>query len=96
VDLSKQSFWQRGGWGDNIDNPWQGRGNSAPFDQPFYIILNIAVGGINGYFPDNMGNKPWNNQDPHAVNTFWNAVNNWYPSWKGDGSLQVDWIKVWQ
>lgn len=33
----------------------------------FYIILNLAVGGTNGFFPDgasNPGGKPWSNQSP--------------------------------
>jgi hypothetical protein len=29
---------------------WTGRKNT-PFDQPFYLILNVAVGGNNGWFP---------------------------------------------
>jgi hypothetical protein len=27
----------------------------------FYLILDVAVGGTNGWFPDNAGNKPWLN-----------------------------------
>jgi hypothetical protein len=42
-----------------LQNPWKYRPNSAPFDQPFYLILNVAVGGTNGWFPDGAGNKPW-------------------------------------
>jgi len=91
------SFWQKGGWSNTWDNPWNGRGNAAPFDQQFYLIFNVAVGGTNGYFPDGVGNKPWSNEDPHADNAFWNSLNSWYPSWKGEqAALQVDWVKVWQ
>jgi hypothetical protein len=25
----------------------------------FYLILDVAVGGTNGFFPDNVGGKPW-------------------------------------
>ena len=25
----------------------------------FYLILDVAVGGTNGWFPDGAGNKPW-------------------------------------
>lgn len=28
-----------------LSNPWQGRGPAAPFDMPFYLIFNVAVGG---------------------------------------------------
>jgi len=27
----------------------------------FYLILDVAVGGTNGWFPDGAGNKPWLN-----------------------------------
>src|ERR1700761_5491918 len=27
----------------------------------FYLILDVAVGGTNGWFPDGVGNKPWLN-----------------------------------
>lgn len=93
-----QSFWQRGGWDKkNFDNPWRGRPDNAPFDHPFYIILNVAVGGTNGYFPDGLGNKPWSNRSPHAVNEFYRAKDRWYPTWKGeDASLRVDYIRVYQ
>ena len=25
----------------------------------FYLIMDVAVGGTNGWFPDNVGGKPW-------------------------------------
>lgn len=63
----KRSFWSRGNLkaatlanGTVFDDPWSKHGNAAPFDQDFYLILNVAVGGTNGYFPDAAG-KPWNN-----------------------------------
>jgi beta-glucanase (GH16 family) len=92
-----QPFWRKGGWNSAWNNPWEGRGNAAPFDQKYYLIFNVAVGGTTGYFPDGVGNKPWSNNDPHAIVAFWNAMNSWYPTWKGeDCALQVDWVKVWQ
>jgi hypothetical protein len=33
----------------------------------FYFILNVAVGGVNNFFPDgaeNAGGKPWLNSSP--------------------------------
>ena len=41
-----QPFFERGQYGKikGTGNPWAGRPNAAPFDQPFYIILNVAVG----------------------------------------------------
>jgi hypothetical protein len=45
-----------------LANPWVNGSNFAPFDQEFYIIMNLAVGGVN-FFSDtyvNAGNpKPW-------------------------------------
>ena len=40
-------------------NPWLNSTNAAPFDRPFYLIMNVAVGGTNGWFPDGVGDKPW-------------------------------------
>lgn len=47
-------FWDRGDFPpkytngsheEALANPWKGKGNTAPFDQDFYLILNVAVGG---------------------------------------------------
>jgi hypothetical protein len=95
VNFTEQGFFQRGQFPPSFDNPWVGEDNAAPFNREFYIILNLAVGGTNSYFPDGVGGKPWNNQDPHAPNAFYNAKGQWYPTWKGeDAALQIDWIKV--
>lgn len=33
-------------------DPWSNTGNAnTPFDQDFFLILNVAVGGTNGWFP---------------------------------------------
>jgi hypothetical protein len=87
VDCTSMSFWERGGWNNTgLYNPWFGQGNNAPFDQEFYFVLNVAVGGTSGYFLDGVGGKPWTNTDPHAVNAFWNAQAQWYPSWQQNAS----------
>lgn len=92
-----QSFWQRGGWDKtSYGNPWEGRGKNAPFDRDFFIVINVAVGGTNGYFPDG-ASKPWKNADPYAMAEFWKARSQWLPTWKGDdAALQIDWIRVSQ
>lgn len=64
-----EPFFKRGDFPETIANgsqyivtpdPWvNGTRNVAPFDQPFYLILDLAVGGTNGWFPDGVGNKPW-------------------------------------
>ncbi|XP_062507118.1 beta-1,3-glucan-binding protein-like [Corticium candelabrum] len=92
-----ESFWDRGGYaGKNYDNPWAAGGRNAPFDQEFYFVINLAVGGTNGYFPDNQGGKPWSNLSPHSVNEFWNDKSSWYSTWNGEeAALKVDSVRVW-
>jgi len=96
ADFTKESCFEKGGWDSKfIHNPWFNRPNNAPFDSDFYVILNVAVGGISEFFPDSPC-KPWNNTSPHAMNQFWNARNQWLKTWKGeDSALQIDWIAVW-
>lgn len=33
----------------------------------FYLIMDLAVGGTNGWFPDNIGNKPWLDQSQSTL-----------------------------
>ncbi|CAO3620269.1 unnamed protein product [Mucor hiemalis] len=91
-----QSAWSRGGFKKPTMNPWKGGDISAPFDQEFYLVLNLAVGGVNGYWPEE-DNKPWKNNDPHAPNAFYDAKNKWLPTWgKGNKrALAIDWVKMW-
>ncbi|KAI9312954.1 concanavalin A-like lectin/glucanase domain-containing protein [Dichotomocladium elegans] len=91
-----QSFWDRGGFPETMMNPWRGSHISAPFDQEFYLILNVAAGGATEYWPDAPG-KPWKNSDPHAMNSFWDHRDQWLETW-GEGNkraLAVDWVKIW-
>jgi hypothetical protein len=76
-----QTFWDLGGWNADpgLDNPWRNNAENAPFDQRFYLIINLAVGGTNGFFPDGNG-KPWANNDAHAANNFWADVDSWCES----------------
>ncbi len=92
------SLWDRSGLdSENRANPWKGRGPSAPFDQKFFLLLNVAVGGTGLYFPEGMGGKPWSNKDEHAVNAFWNARAQWSNSWKGEKTaMAIDWVRVYQ
>ncbi|CAL1540368.1 unnamed protein product [Lymnaea stagnalis] len=89
------NFWEKGGFtGTNI---WAGGEKMAPFDKDFYLILNVAVGGVNGYFPDyfNYGvKKPWANNSPRAAEDFWNARNDWLPTWQGDETaMLIDYVE---
>ena len=97
VDVSSTTFWNRGGWnGSSLANPWAGEAPNAPFNQRFYLIINVAVGGTNGYFPDNVGGKPWSDTSSSAANEFWSAVDEWMPTWSAGSPLMVDSVKVWQ
>jgi hypothetical protein len=46
---------------------------------------------VNGYFPDGVGSKPWNDTNPQAPMQFINDTENWYSTWdtNGDSALQV-------
>lgn len=98
-----EGFWLRGGFDTTgRENPWR-RSSSlmAPFDQEFYLIMNLAVGGVN-YFSDGFVNqgspKPWLNNSPRAATDFWSGRNNWLPTWNlstEDSHLQVDYVRVW-
>ena len=117
-DYVSTSFWQKGV--DNLlwkndttvsqrHNPWRAGTNHAPFDQEFYLILNLAVGGTagngNGYFPDDDVIKPWKNVNGKtpASTAFYDAIDDWFPTW-GDpltaevldtAALKIDSVRVW-
>lgn len=66
VEPPEGGFWKLGGFDNSsYDNPWIGGTKMAPFDKEFYLIVNLAVGGL-GYFPDDAvngnGKKPWSNK----------------------------------
>jgi len=97
-----EPFWTKGNFpsstsnGTSLQNPWAGGSDSTPFDQNFYLILNVAVGGTNGWFQDNVAGKPWVDTAANAPLEFWNARNTWYPTWEQGGELQVKSVKMWQ
>lgn len=74
----------------------------APFDNEFYISVGLGVGGIR-VFPDwttsGRNPKPWRNLEAKAMLHFWQAQNNWLPSWMDRNGIvnsrfEVDYIKV--
>ncbi|KAH7390819.1 concanavalin A-like lectin/glucanase domain-containing protein [Phaeosphaeria sp. MPI-PUGE-AT-0046c] len=101
----KTPLWQEGGFsglttenGTLFDNPWRGSGNNAPFDQKFYLILNVAVGAQNGWFFDGEGGKPWVDGSDFAARDFYKAKDQWLPTW-GEGTergMTVKSVKMWQ
>ncbi|CAM9956145.1 unnamed protein product [Scytosiphon promiscuus] len=104
VDFGKgtdeEGFWAKGDFEKRfpgVENPWNGADASAPYDQKFYVVMNVAVGGVSGFFPDGVGGKMWNHQDSDAAMKFFEATSQWYPTWEGkDSALQVESVKVWQ
>lgn len=74
-------LWQEGGFsglttenGTLYSNPWAGSGKNAPFDQKFYLILNVAVGAQNGWFFDGEGGKPWVDGSDFAARDFYKGT----------------------
>ncbi|KAJ7280542.1 hypothetical protein C8J57DRAFT_1711651 [Mycena rebaudengoi] len=65
------------------------------FAAAFYLIMNVAVGGTNGWFPDGP-EKPWLDAAPRD---FLQAKDLWYPSWPQDierPAMVIDWVKIWE
>jgi hypothetical protein len=60
--------------------------------------MNVAVGGVSGYWPDSTPNKPWKDNSGQAALDFWRAKNNWYKTWPSDEkrALAVDSVKMWR
>lgn len=99
---SEGGFWEYGGYDQSGDtNPWSWGSKMAPFDKEFYLLINLAIGGTNGYFADtftNAGGKPWSNTSPHSTTEFWEAKNQWEPTWNlntDDSHLIVDYVRVY-
>jgi len=95
-------LWERGNFplsdqnGTAFVDPWSQTGNpSTPFDQNFYLVLNVAVGGTNGWFQDGEAGKPWVDASPTAKLDFWKARDRWLPTWT-DPTMQVKSVKILQ
>jgi len=100
-----QPLWKRGNFpvGDanttKIIDEWAETGrDQTPFDQEFYLVLNVAVGGTNGWFADSASGKPWVDESTTAKQDFWNARDQWYPTWTKDnvGQMTVSKVEMWQ
>ncbi|KAI1798440.1 concanavalin A-like lectin/glucanase [Ganoderma leucocontextum] len=84
-----------------VDNIWHQAGGSAaaPFDQEFYLILDVAAGGTSGWFPDNEGGKPWFDGSNTAMRDFAKAQDTWAATWPSspqDRAMRVDYVKMWK
>lgn len=53
-----EGFFKRGKFSESMySNPWINGTIMAPFDQEFYVIINLAVGGVN-FFSEYYTNLP--------------------------------------
>lgn len=98
-----QPLWERGAFplsdsnGTRLQDVWSKTGRKqTPFDQEFYLIMNVAVGGTNGWFEDGQSGKPWVDSSPSAAKDFWTARDEWYPTWENNGQLEVSKVEMWQ
>lgn len=95
------SLWSRGGFpaidsnGTRLNDPWTDGGLNAPFDQKFYLILNLAVGGTNGWFQDGVNGKPWLDGSPKAKKDFYDSRDTWLPTWT-QPQMEVSKVMMWQ
>ncbi|EJD07749.1 uncharacterized protein FOMMEDRAFT_116159 [Fomitiporia mediterranea MF3/22] len=108
LNIKKTSFWERGGFPVTAQNGstqavvqdiWEGQPNAAPFDQEFYLIIDLAVGGTSGWFPDNVGGKMWFDGSATAMTDFAKAQDTWSATWPSsddDRALRVDSVKMWK
>ncbi|RXK40041.1 hypothetical protein M231_02681 [Tremella mesenterica] len=110
--FNKESFWKRGNFPSTITNtttgdvqklinPWiQSENKVAPFDQPFYLVLSLGVGGTDGWFPDGEGGKPWLDDSGTSMSDFWLAKGKWWAqNWSSDPTVRgfgIDSVKMWQ
>ena len=101
VTLDKGGFWELGNFSESTHNPWASESIVAPFDQEFFIIMNLAVGGNNGCFHENF--KPsalWDNDEQNhgkLMKQFCENRNKWLPTWKGENTaLKIDYVEVWK
>lgn len=107
LSVSKQSFWDRGDFPSTaqngstetvVDDIWEGQPNSAPFDQEFYLIIDLAVGGTSGWFPDNVGGKMWFDGSATAMTDFASAQDTWYATWPtndDDRAFRIKSVNMW-
>nr|KAG5712954.1 hypothetical protein BaRGS_021748 [Batillaria attramentaria] len=90
-------YWQEGHFSGT--NVWASGGKDAPFDRPFHLILNVAVGG--NWFHSNNKNspypQPWHDDWENKMMEFWSARHLWEPTWHGeDVAMKVRSVKLVQ
>lgn len=82
-----------------VANPWAQSGPSAPFDQKFYVAIDLGVGGTAGWFRDGVGGKPWVDGSQTAMSDFVQAQDSWTSTWPqnvDDKAFRIDYVKMWE
>ncbi|KAH0828623.1 glucan 1,3-beta-glucosidase [Lanmaoa asiatica] len=85
-----------------VQDPWStayGGTAAAPFDQQFYLVIDLAAGGTSGWFPDSVGGKPWYDGSATAMRDFASAQGTWSATWPSSAdsrAFRVDYVKMWQ
>ena len=102
TNFDKKSLWERGnfpqtgGNGTRLVDAWSRTGRkNTPFDESFFLILNLAVGGTHGWFEDGVNGKPWLDGSPNAKKDFWQARAQWEPTWV-QPQMEVKKVVMWQ
>jgi len=99
INPPDSGFWGLGNFNESEvgPNPWAEGSKMAPYDQPFYLILNVAVGGID-FDPDIIngvdGTRPWSFENGHPLRDFYEAQSTYLPTWK-NSAMEVDYVRVW-
>ncbi|KAK6172293.1 hypothetical protein SNE40_015984 [Patella caerulea] len=97
VDVhSNTNMWNHLGFHGN--NIWSGGSHLAPFDQEFYMILNVAIGGTGGIWGEQGVTyaypKPWQNNAKDPMAQFWSNRHHWLPTWHGDDvAMIIDYVE---
>ncbi|KAG2127998.1 concanavalin A-like lectin/glucanase domain-containing protein [Suillus clintonianus] len=85
-----------------VEDPWStayGGSAAAPFDQDFYLVIDLAVGGTSGWFPDSVGGKMWYDGSATAMRDFAAAQSTWSATWPSSAderAFRIDYVKMWK
>ncbi|KAG9311353.1 concanavalin A-like lectin/glucanase [Chiua virens] len=85
-----------------VQDPWStayGGTAAAPFDQQFYLVIDLAAGGTSGWFPDSVGGKAWYDGSGTAMRDFAAAQDTWSKTWPSSANnraFRIDYVKMWQ
>jgi len=99
-EMQNETMYKTGNFSEGTEDPWVNEKEfNAPFNQKFYISMRNAVGGTKGFFPEEMCEKPYqDDSEEFAVNQFYDNKFMWYPDWNldtNDAALKIDYIKVY-